>query len=128
VLEVNVWTESTLDPKRTAFNEKTQKWDVTIVRTRNGQSEERTFSVSHIVLATGLGGGQPKMPPPFKGQDQWAGKAVHSSKHTSGSDWKGKRAMVVGACTSAHDVSDARCAPGHDHSCPALRRLCQKRR
>jgi len=128
VLEVNVWTESTIDPKRTAFNEKTNKWDVTIVRTQNGKSEERTFSVGHIVLATGLGGGQPKMPPPFKGQDQWAGKAVHSSKHTSGSDWKGKRAMVVGACTSAHDVSGACHGRDGAYSSSALCGLRQERR
>lgn len=56
-------------------------------------------------MATGLGGGQPKMPTPFPGQAEWDGSAVHSSKHTTGGDWKGKRALVVGACTSAHDVS-----------------------
>ena len=106
VLEINVWTESTLDPKRTAYNEKTKKWDVTIVRKHaGGKTEERTFAVNHIVLATGLGGGKPKMPPPFKGQEDFAGKVVHSSGHTTGADWKGKKAMVVGACTSAHDVS-----------------------
>ena len=106
MLEINVWTESTLDPKRTAYNEKTKKWDVTIVRKHaGGKTEERTFAVNHIVLATGLGGGKPKMPPPFKGQEGFAGKVVHSSGHTTGADWKGKKAMVVGACTSAHDVS-----------------------
>ncbi|WVR05558.1 hypothetical protein IAU60_002577 [Kwoniella sp. DSM 27419] len=104
VLEVNVWTESTLDNQKTKFNEKTQKWDVTILRTRNGKTEPRTFSVSHIVLATGLGGGKPKMPAPFPGQDEWSGRVVHSSKHTSGADWTGKKALVVGACTSAHDL------------------------
>ena len=106
VLEVNVWTQSTLDPKRTKFNDQTNKWDVTILRARaDGKQEVREFSVSHLVLATGLGGGKPKMPPPFPGQSAWKGTAVHSSAHTSGADWKGKRAMVVGACTSAHDVS-----------------------
>jgi cation diffusion facilitator CzcD-associated flavoprotein CzcO len=33
------------------------------------------------------------------------GNIVHSSKHGSGVDWKGKRVLIVGACTSAHDVS-----------------------
>lgn len=106
VLEVNVWTASTLDPKKTKFNESTKKWDVSINRTRaDGKQETREFSVKHVVLATGLGGGQPKMPAPFKGQTEWKGTVVHSSKHSTGADWKGKRAMVVGACTSAHDVS-----------------------
>ncbi|KAK4687481.1 hypothetical protein P7C73_g2631, partial [Tremellales sp. Uapishka_1] len=105
VLEVNVWTQSTLDPTKTKFNESTKKWDVTIHRTRvDGKKETREFSVGHIVLATGLGGGKPKMPAPFPGQTEWAGRVVHSSKHTSGADWKGKKALVVGACTSAHDL------------------------
>jgi cation diffusion facilitator CzcD-associated flavoprotein CzcO len=109
ILELNVWTQTTVDPTRTAFNDKTNKWDVTLVRTRaDGTVEERSFSVSHVVLATGLGGGKPKMPPPFKGQAEWDGTAVHSSAHASGADWKGKRALVVGACTSGHDVSGSR--------------------
>jgi cation diffusion facilitator CzcD-associated flavoprotein CzcO len=45
------------------------------------------------------------MPPPFKGQETYTGRLVHSSRHGSGTDWKGKKALVVGACTSAHDVS-----------------------
>ncbi|AFR97657.2 monooxygenase [Cryptococcus neoformans] len=105
VLEINVWTESTLDPVKTKFNESTKKWDVVIHRTHiSGKKETREFSVSHVVLATGLGGGKPKMPAPFPGQNEWAGRVVHSSKHTSGADWTGKKALVVGACTSAHDL------------------------
>ncbi|ORY30774.1 hypothetical protein BCR39DRAFT_558455 [Naematelia encephala] len=105
VLEINAWCESTVDPARTKFNESTKQWDVTVVRKLpDGNAAERTFSVSHIILATGLGGGRPKMPPPFKGQSEWAGKIVHSSGHGSGADWKGKKALVVGACTSGHDL------------------------
>jgi cation diffusion facilitator CzcD-associated flavoprotein CzcO len=70
-----------------------------------GDGSKRKFTVGHIVLATGLGGGSPKMPKPFEGQDTFTGKIVHSSKHGSGADWRGKQALVVGSCTSAHDVS-----------------------
>lgn len=106
ILELNVWLESTLDPNKTKFDEKAGRWNATVVRTKsNGEKEERTFSVKHIVLATGLGGGRPKMPAAFPGQKEWDGSAVHSSAHGSGADWKGKRALVVGACTSGHDVS-----------------------
>lgn len=106
ILELNVWTESTIDPQRSHYNAKTGRWEVTILRNHpDGRHEERTFSVSHIVLATGLGGGQPKMPAPYPGQEGWDGVAIHSSKHATGADWKGKRALVVGACTSGHDIS-----------------------
>lgn len=40
----------------------------------------------------------------FAGQDSYKGRIVHSSQHGSGKPWKGKKALVVGACTSAHDV------------------------
>lgn len=106
VLEINAWCQATVDPEQTKFNKATDKWDTTIVRTlADGQTQTRKFSVGHIVLATGLGGGKPKMPAPFPGQSGWGGKVVHSSGHGTGADWKGKRALVVGACTSAHDVS-----------------------
>ena len=106
ILELNVWCQATVDPTRTRFDSKSNTWEVTIVRGfPDGSKETRKFIVSHIIMATGLGGGQPKMPTPFPGQAEWDGSAVHSSKHTTGGDWKGKRALVVGACTSAHDVS-----------------------
>lgn len=42
---------------------------------------------------------------PRSAQDQYtAGKIVHSGKFTSGKDWQGKKVVVVGACTSAHDI------------------------
>lgn len=127
ILELNVWTQTTIDPARTAFNDKTYKWDVTVVRTRaDGKVEERAFSVSHVVLATGLGGGKPKMPPPFRGQAEWDGTAVHSSAHASGADWQGKKALVVGACTSGHDVSTS--SWHRRELMPDLGRLCQERR
>ena len=101
ILELNVWCESTVDPARTTYNDKSSRWDVTIMR---GGLGERTFSVKHIILATGQGGGKPKMPPPFPGQSSFAGRVIHSSQHGTAADWVGKKALVVGACTSAHDI------------------------
>ena len=108
VLEVNTWCQSVLEPTETEYDQRKKQWHVTIHRTmEDGSTQTRKLTVSHIVLATGLGGGKPKMPAPFPGQERWAGVAVHSSGHSSGSEWKGKRALVVGACTSGHDVSHA---------------------
>ncbi|RSH90305.1 hypothetical protein EHS25_001639 [Saitozyma podzolica] len=105
ILELDVWLRSSLVPTETKFDESTKKWNVTIARGNEaGNVEFKRFSVKHIVLATGFGGGRPKMPPAFPGQDVWDGVAVHSSGHGTGSDWKGKKALVVGACTSGHDI------------------------
>ncbi|KAK7207658.1 hypothetical protein BZA70DRAFT_271873 [Myxozyma melibiosi] len=101
VFELRVWTESRVDNTKTKYNAATDKWDVTVLR----QGVAHQFTVSHVIMATGLGGGYAKMPKPFPGQEKFKNPIVHSSKHTTGSQWKGKNALVVGACTSAHDIS-----------------------
>lgn len=105
-LELNVWLRTTLDPKRTRWNESNGKWEVTVIRTlADGSTVERQMSVSHVVLSTGLLGGKPKLPPPLPGQDSFTGTIAHSSAHSGGSAWPGKRALVVGAATSGHDIA-----------------------
>ncbi|KAK9327658.1 hypothetical protein V1520DRAFT_348266 [Lipomyces starkeyi] len=102
VFEINVWTSSSVVAQKTYYDTDTGKWTVTILR---GGREERTFTVSHVVMATGLGGGYPKLPPPFLGQKLFKKPIVHSSQHMTGAVWSGKKALVVGACTSGHDIS-----------------------
>jgi cation diffusion facilitator CzcD-associated flavoprotein CzcO len=105
-MERNVWLTSTIDSSKTKWDEATKKWHVTVLRTLpNGQVQQRPFAVSHVILATGLAGGKAKMPPPFKGQENWGGTVVHSSRHKGGAAWAGKKALVVGSCTSGHDIS-----------------------
>jgi len=71
--------------------------------------------VKHLVFATGFGG-RPKLPNIpgkvnlqvyFQGhlvdtpaQEDFKGEAVHSSEFTSAANYIGKKAVVVGACTS----------------------------
>ena len=107
IMELNVWLRSTTDPARTAFNSSTGMWEVTVLRTNpDGSTKERVLRTSHVVLATGLGGGRPRIPPPFPGQESWKGEIVHSSQHRGGKGLAGKKVLVVGACTSAFDVSE----------------------
>lgn len=101
--ECNIWLESTVDPARTTWLPDERKWQVTVLR--GPQRTPRTMKVGHVVMATGLGGGKPKLPPKVPGQDAWGGTIVHSSAHAGGREWAGKRALVVGACTSGHDIS-----------------------
>lgn len=100
IFELNVWSSSALLPGA-AYDPATKKWNVRISRE---DGTVRSFTLEKIILATGLGGGKPKLPSPFKGQDKFEGTIVHSSGHGTGADWRGKRALVVGACTSGHDV------------------------
>ena len=56
---------------------------------------------THLVLATGMSGfpSIPEVPSTFKGE------AVHSSAFRGDGNYAGKKAVVVGAGTSAHDIA-----------------------
>jgi len=104
-LELNVWTSSTVI--NSTQDPITKIWSV-IVKQQNGK--ERVFKVKHIVLALGFKGDQWYIPS-FPGQDTFKGQVLHSSQHGKASDHAGKKVVVIGACTSAHDI----CVDYADH-------------
>ena len=57
----------------------------------------------HLVLATGMSG-FPEIPR-FPGAELFKGTQHHSSRHTGGEGWAGKRCVVVGSNNSAHDIA-----------------------
>ncbi len=72
-----------------------------VVRTeRNGVPV--VLRPKHLVLATGMSGfpNVPKVP----GADRFPGPVLHSSEFKGGADWTGRKCVVVGASTSAHDI------------------------
>ncbi|KAK9427522.1 hypothetical protein V1505DRAFT_404078 [Lipomyces doorenjongii] len=99
---LNVWTSSFVDPSLTKYDERTKTWSVTVMR--NGNTPH-AFQVTHIVMATGLGGGKPKFPPLVPGQDIFAKSIVHAFQHKSGGEYKGKKVLVVGTGSSGHDIA-----------------------
>ncbi|KAF9037135.1 hypothetical protein BJ165DRAFT_576244 [Panaeolus papilionaceus] len=105
-LELNVWTSSTITSIKQ--DPQTNKWDVAIKRTKvvDGKEveEERKMTVSHIVMATGLGSGVPNTPK-YPGMDVFRGQILHSTQHKKATDHAGKKVVIVGACTSAHDIA-----------------------
>ena len=98
-MELNVWTSTTIQgtPK---FDKDTQTWTVQVKR---GDESERTLHPRHIILASGHSG-EPHVPN-FKGMATFKGDIHHSSQHQTGSKYSGKRAVIVGGCTSAHDIA-----------------------
>ncbi|OAX33329.1 FAD/NAD(P)-binding domain-containing protein [Rhizopogon vinicolor AM-OR11-026] len=97
-LELNVWTASTI--KKSSWNDTTETWTVEV--NREGK-ETRTLTVKHLVFATGLDS-RPTVPD-IPGKASFKGSAVHSSQFTSAANYIGKKAVVVGACTSGHDIA-----------------------
>jgi len=64
----------------------------------------RTFVVNHFVFAIGLAGGTYKTPE-IPGAEKFKGEILHSFHYTKAKDYEGKKVIVVGACTSGHDIS-----------------------
>ena len=61
-----------------------------------------TLQPTHLVLATGMSG-FPNIPQ-IPGANDFRGTIVHSSAFDDGARWGGKKCVVVGASTSAHDI------------------------
>jgi putative flavoprotein involved in K+ transport len=96
VMDLDYWTDSRCVAAK--FDGALQEWSVSV------QKGEKLLDLKakHLVLATGMSGvpSGPRLP----GADTFEGKMVHSSQYRGGAEWGGKKCVVIGASTSAHDI------------------------
>lgn len=97
-MEINFWTDSELVAG--SYDESTGTWKATI---RHSDGSERVVRPQHLVFANGLVG-FPRVPE-LPGLKDFKGDVIHTTEYTSGIDWRGKKALVIGTGTSAHDVA-----------------------
>ena len=83
-----------------AWSSSAKRWTVTLKR---ADGSERIMHPRHVVFCNGVST-IPKMPD-LPGLADFSGAVRHSGDAGSGSDWKGKRALVLGTGTSGHDVA-----------------------
>jgi hypothetical protein len=98
-LELNVWTSTSVESSE--YDEASGRWRVELAR---GDGTRRVLNTPHLVISTGLSGNTPKRPK-MPGLDTFKGKVLHSSEFTSGAEWAGKNALVVGTGNSGHDIA-----------------------
>mmetsp|Transcript_4508 Transcript_4508/g.13371 ORF Transcript_4508/g.13371 Transcript_4508/m.13371 type:complete len:606 (-) Transcript_4508:312-2129(-) len=96
VMELDYWTSSTCTSA--TWNDARKEWSVSVDRA----GQQMQLRPKHVVIATGLYG-MPRVPH-FPGAEDFQGTILHSSSYSCGSDYAGKRAVVIGSNTSAHDV------------------------
>ncbi|KAL3446397.1 hypothetical protein BJX65DRAFT_318847 [Aspergillus insuetus] len=111
VLELNVWTRSTL--RTPTWDGK--KWTVVIERRDADNSvSTRTIHPRHIIQATGHSG--EKYVPPLAGLDNFNGDRICHSSDFKGAlhEHKGKKAIVIGSCNSGHDIAQDFYEKGYD--------------
>lgn len=99
IMELNVWTGTELLGGE--YDESTETWATTV---RRADGTERRLTPRHIVMATGGVSGIPNLPQ-LPGLEHFVGDVVHSSRYTSGAEFAGRKALVIGSGTSGHDVA-----------------------
>src|SRR3984885_6806742 len=95
-MELDYWHST--ECQSAQYDEQTEEWTVTV--SRAGQTI--VLRPKQLVLATGMSG-VPRVPT-IAGADRFKGRQHHSSKHTSGEEYRGKACVVVGSNNSAHDI------------------------
>lgn len=98
LMDLNVWTSTEfLDA---AYDEDEERWTV---RVRRGDGSVRELRPRHFVVAGGLFAA-PKIPA-IEGLDEFTGVWAHSDAFQDSADFAGKRALVVGAGVSGHELA-----------------------
>jgi len=105
VMEVP-WSKS--ECTSASYDEETGEWTVNVLR----DGEPVVLRPKQLVIATGMSG-KPNIPD-FPGMDLFRGEQHHSSAHPGPDAYAGKKAVVIGANNSAHDICGALWEVGAD--------------
>jgi putative flavoprotein involved in K+ transport len=97
-MELNVWTSTPF--LGGAFDEEAGRWEVRVDR---GGEGERILRPTHVIMATGSSG-MPKAPR-IPGAEDFTGVLCHSTQHSGGGAYEGRKAVVIGTGNTGHDVA-----------------------
>eukprot|EP00899_Mesostigma_viride_P011661 jgi/Mesvir1/20496/Mv12382-RA.1 len=125
IMELNYWGSTACT--HAAFDDSNKEWVITVERhvgpassSNSGTGHPGTGSTppgdasppaklvlrpKHLVIATGMSG-FPNIPS-FPGKETFLGEQCHSSQFTGEGEYAGKKCVVLGANTSAHDICAA---------------------
>jgi cation diffusion facilitator CzcD-associated flavoprotein CzcO len=107
-MELNFWTSSEFISG--SYDDASGRWNAVVRNTADGS--ERTLHPKHLIFANGLVG-SPHIPD-LSGLKDFTGDLMHTSAFSNGANWRGKKALVLGTGTSAHDVAQDLHANGVD--------------
>ncbi len=96
VMELNYWCNATCD--HAEYDAAKGEWSVTVQR----DGKKLVLHPKQLVLATGMSA-VPNLAA-YPGQETFKGVQHHSSRHTGGDGFAGKKCVVIGSNNSAHDI------------------------
>ena len=97
IFELDIWTSTTAE--NASWDAESKLWTVTLQR----DGAPVTVTARQLVFCTGAYGPPRRIDLP--GQDSFRGTFMHSADYSGGAPFKGQRAVVIGAGSSAHDVA-----------------------
>ena len=103
-MEINVWSQTTLIDAH--FDESSQTWVANLQK--NGSRV--TIQPRHMILTTGVSAVPDRSP--VEGLEQFKGPVIHTADYKTADPWVGKKVVVLGTGTSAHDVAQDLCEHG----------------
>ena len=97
-MELNYWAGTEVVDG--AYDDAAQHWQLNL---KKSDGSTRTLMPRHIVMATGASGiaNIPKIPT----IENYKGTIQHSSTYKNGTQWKGKKVLVLGTGSSGHDIA-----------------------
>ncbi|MGE0314331.1 MAG: flavin-containing monooxygenase [Lautropia sp.] len=97
-MDIAFWTQTSFEGARWIAAER--HWEAVV---RRGDGSTRALRPRHIVMATSVSG-TPKRPT-VPTLERFEGEVIHTSEFSEGSAWAGRRVLILGTGTSAHDVA-----------------------
>ena len=116
-MELNIWISSNVT--QASYSDETGLWTVKVqrkIKPSVDRSEpntgddvfERVFFVKHLVMAIGVTSYKPSIPS-IPGLESFGGRIQHSYEYNAPSmDEKGKKVIIIGACTAGMVFLDVR--------------------
>jgi cation diffusion facilitator CzcD-associated flavoprotein CzcO len=98
LMDINVWTSTTFLGGR--YDDEAQAWTIQV---RRGDGSIQELHPRHFVVAGGMFGA-PKIPD-IKGLATFEGVWAHSDEFQNGADYPGRKALVIGAGVSGHELA-----------------------
>lgn len=97
-MEINCWTDTEFGGG--TWDDQAKCWSA---RLKRSDGTERVLLPRHLVFANGVSS-YPFIPD-LPGIGDFKGEIIHSEGFTSGAEWKGKKAFILGTGSSANDIA-----------------------
>lgn len=97
-MEINCWTDTEFVGG--TWDDQAKCWSA---RLKRSDGTERVLRPRHLVFANGVSS-YPFIPD-LPGIGDFKGEIIHSEGFTSGAEWKGKKAFILGTGSSANDIA-----------------------